>query len=234
MPIGEALLRETMDVLRCSFGQVFGMTEISGAATFLEPQDHDLARPHLLRSVGRPYPGMEIEIRGPDRRVLACEEHGEIWIRSPTRMLGYWRLPEVTAQALVDGWYATGDGGHLDAEGYLYLTDRIKDMIVSGGENVYPAEVEEMLRSHPAVLDAACVGMAHAVWGECVVAIIESRPGIPATEESLREFARARIAHYKCPKRYVFTGALPRTASGKVRRAELRAALGPAGDITPP
>ena len=176
MTIGAGLLRETMELLGCSFGQFFGMTEITGAATFLPPEDHDLARPHLLGSVGKAYPGMSIEIRGPDRRVLASGEHGEIWIRSPTRMHGYWRLPDATAQALVDGWYATGDGGYLDADGYLYLTDRIKDMIVSGGENVYPAEVEEMLRAHPAVLDAACVGIPDPAWGECVTAMVELRP----------------------------------------------------------
>jgi acyl-CoA synthetase (AMP-forming)/AMP-acid ligase II len=225
MTIGAGLLRETMELLGCSFGQFFGMTEITGAATFLPPEDHDLTRPHLLGSVGKAYPGMSIEIRGPDRRVLATGEHGEIWIRSPTRMQGYWRLPDATAQALVDGWYATGDGGYLDAEGYLYLTDRIKDMIVSGGENVYPAEVEEMLRAHPAVLDAACVGIPDPAWGECVTAMVELRPGHSASAEELRDFAKTRIAGYKCPKQFHFTSALPRTASGKVKRAELRLRL---------
>jgi acyl-CoA synthetase (AMP-forming)/AMP-acid ligase II len=225
MAIGAGLLRESMNLLGCSFGQFFGMTEITGAATFLCPQDHDLARPHLLASVGKAYPGMSIEIRAPDRRVLNTGEHGEIWIRSPTRMLGYWRLPDATQQAIVDGWYATGDGGYLDADGYLYLTDRIKDMIVSGGENVYPAEVEEMLRAHPAVLDAACVGIPHDVWGERVTAMVELRPGHTATQEDLREFARARIAGYKCPKEFHVIASLPRTASGKVKRAALRLAL---------
>jgi acyl-CoA synthetase (AMP-forming)/AMP-acid ligase II len=225
MTMGVGLLRETMDLLGCSFGQFFGMTEITGAATFLGPQDHDLARPHLLKSVGKPYPGMSIEIRDADRRVLNSGDHGEIWIRSPTRMLGYWQLPDATHEALVDGWYATGDGGYLDAEGYLYLTDRIKDMIVSGGENVYPAEVEEMLSAHPAVLAAACVGVADPVWGESVAAVVELRPGCCATAAELRAFARARIATYKCPKQFHFVAALPRTASGKVKRAELRAGL---------
>jgi acyl-CoA synthetase (AMP-forming)/AMP-acid ligase II len=225
MTMGASLLRESMDVFGCSFGQFFGMTEITGAATFLGPRDHDLARPHLLKSVGKPYPGMSIEIRGPDRRVLKVGEHGEIWIRSPTRMLGYHRLPDATQEALVDGWYATGDGGYLDAEGYLYLTDRIKDMIVSGGENVYPAEVEEMLRAHPAVLDAACIGVAHPVWGESVTAVVELRSGHTVTAETLREFSRSRIAGYKCPKQFHFAMSLPRTASGKVKRAELRAGL---------
>ena len=225
MTIGAGLLRETMELLGCSFGQFFGMTEITGAATFLPPRDHDPARPHLLASVGKAYPGMSIEIRAPDRRVCNAGEHGEIWIRSPTCMLGYWRLPEATQQAVVDGWYATGDGGYLDAEGYLYLTDRIKDMIVSGGENVYPAEVEEMLRTHPAVLEAACVGAPHPVWGESVTAIVELRPGRSATETELRDFSRAHIAGFKCPKQFLFLPTLPRTASGKVKRAELRRSL---------
>ena len=224
MTMGARLLGETMEIMGCSFGQFFGMTEITGAATFLGPSDHDLERPNLLNSVGKPYPGMSIEIRGPDRRTLEWGEPGEIWIRSPTQMLGYWRLPDATREAIVDGWYATGDGGYLDREGYLYLTDRIKDMIVSGGENVYPAEVEEMLRAHPAVLDAACVGLAHPVWGESVTAVVELRPGQDASAEQLREFARSRIAAFKCPKQFHFA-TLPRTASGKVKRAALRADL---------
>ena len=222
MAMGEGLLREAMRVFRCAFGQFFGMTEITGAATFLRPDEHDLARPHLLRSVGKPYPGMSLEIRGPDRRVLKTDEYGEVWIRSPTCMLEYYRLPQATRAAIVDGWYATGDGGHLDQQGYLYLTDRIKDMIVSGGENVYPAEVEETLRSHPSVLDAACVGVANALWGECVVAIVELRAGATVSEETLKAFAHSRIAGFKCPKEFYFIDALPRTASGKVKRAELR------------
>jgi acyl-CoA synthetase (AMP-forming)/AMP-acid ligase II len=232
MTMGAGLLRETMDLLGCSFGQFFGMTEITGAATFLGPQDHDLTRPHLLKSVGKAYPGMAIEIRGADRRVLQIGEPGEIWIRSPTRMLGYWRLPDATREALVDGWYATGDGGYLDDEGYLYLTDRIKDMIISGGENIYPAEVEEMLRAHPAVLDIACVGVVHPVWGESVAAVVEVRPGHSVTEEQLREFARSRIAAFKCPRQFHFATALPRTASGKVKRAELRANLTSSHPVT--
>jgi acyl-CoA synthetase (AMP-forming)/AMP-acid ligase II len=166
---------------------------------------------------------MSVEIRDPGRRVLRPDEHGEIWIKSPTQLLGYWKLPDSTREAVVDGWYASGDGGYLDGQGYLFLTDRIKDMIVSGGENIYPAEVEEALRGHAAVLDVACVGVQDAHWGEIVAAIVELRPGSSVTEEDLRAFARERIAGFKCPKRIFFAGTLPRTASGKVKRAELRA-----------
>lgn len=224
MPIGERLLRDAMQVFGCSFIQYFGMTENTGSATYLGPEDHDLARPHLLNSVGRPYPGMSLQIRGPDRGVLKAGEPGEIWVKSPTQLTAYWKLPEKTREAVIDGWYATGDGGYLDAEGYLFLTDRIKDMIVSGGENVYPVEVEEVLRRHPAVLDAAVIGIPDARWGEAVATVVELRPGKSVTEDELRTFAREHIAGFKCPKLLRFAASLPRTASGKVKRAELRTA----------
>jgi acyl-CoA synthetase (AMP-forming)/AMP-acid ligase II len=222
MAMSESLLRETLTAFRCSLVQFFGMTEIAGSATFLSPRDHDLAKPQLLTSVGKPYPGMSLEIRGPDRKVLSRNAHGEIWIKTPTVMLGYNNLPEKTAEALVDGWYATGDGGYLDDEGYLRLTDRIKDMIVSGGENVYPAEVEEALRCHPAVLDAAVVAVADERWGEMVSAAVELRPQASVTVAELMQFARGRIAAFKCPKLVEFIDKLPRTVSGKVQRAEVR------------
>ena len=222
MAIGESLLREAIEILGCTFGQWFGMTENTGPVTYLDPQDHDLNRPRLLNSVGKPYPGMSLEIRATDRRVLGRGEHGEIWVRSPTTMLGYWNKPEKTSEVLQDGWYATGDGGYLDDDGFLYLTDRIKDMIVSGGENVYPAEVEEALRQHPAVLDAAVIAIPDRRWGEAVAAIVELRPGQQTSVDELDRFARTRIAAYKCPKHVRFIDTLPRTASGKVRRVELR------------
>lgn len=225
MPIGASLLDELMQVFNCPLVQYFGMTENTGSATILGPGSHDLARPHLLKSVGKPYPGMAVEIRAPDRSVLKVGEPGEIWIHSATRMLGYWNLPAKTAEALVDGWYASGDGGYLDEEGHLFLTDRIKDMIVSGGENVYPVEVEEALRRHPAILDAAVVGLPDERWGEVVVAAVELRPGHALDEDALREFAKTQIAGYKCPKRVHAVAALPRTASGKVQRALVRERL---------
>lgn len=222
MPIGESLLRDAIAIIGCSFGQYFGMTENTGSATYLDPWDHDPARPHLLQSVGKPYNGMSVEIRGPDRSVCRAGEHGEIWIRSPTALKGYWNLPDKTREALVEGWYASGDGGYLDGEGYLYLTDRIKDMIVTGGENVYPAEVEEALRRHPAILDAAVIGVPDERWGEAVTGVIELRPGTFVDVTTLQAFVRCHLAGYKCPKKIVFKSPLPRTASGKVKRAELR------------
>lgn len=224
MVMSERLLRDTMKIFGCSFGQFFGMTELTGTATFLAPRDHDLAHPHRLKSLGRPLAGMSLEIRGLDRQVLAPGEHGEIWIKTPTLMTGYWQMPGKTAEVIVDGWYATGDGGYLDEDGFLYLTDRIKDMIVSGGENVYPAEVEEAFRQHPAVLDAAVIGLPDERWGEAVVAVIELRPDLHPNIDDLSTFIRARIAGYKCPKMVRF-GTLPRTASGKVQRGKLRELL---------
>jgi acyl-CoA synthetase (AMP-forming)/AMP-acid ligase II len=222
MAMSESLLRATLEIFNCAFVHFFGMTEITGSATFLSPKDHDLARPHLLQTVGKPYHGVSVEIRSPDGRVVEHGINGEIWIKTPTMMLGYNNLPEKTAEAIVDGWYASGDGGVLDAEGYLHLTDRIKDMIVSGGENVYPAEVEEALRRHPSVLDAAVVAVPDEKWGEMVAAAIELRPGTAVAPTDLQSFARRQIAAYKCPKLVRFVERLPRTASGKVQRAEVR------------
>jgi acyl-CoA synthetase (AMP-forming)/AMP-acid ligase II len=192
-PIGAKLLNDAMTVLGCGFGQHFGMTEITGSATFLGPAFHDLERPGLMNSVGRALPGV-----------------------------GYWNRPDATAEALKDGWYRTGDGGRLDADGFLYLTDRIKDMIVSGGENVYPAEVEEALRRHPAVLDAAVIGLPDERWGESVTAIVECRPGETLADGELLAFMRQQVAGYKCPKRVELVLALPRTASGKIQRARAK------------
>lgn len=221
MPMSETLLREAMELFHCKFGQFFGMTEVAGTATYLPPDQHDLARPQLLKSVGRPIAGMSLEIRDAERRVLGLGQPGEIWIKAPTLMQGYWGQPEKTAEAVVDGWYATGDGGYLVEGGFLYLTDRIKDMIVSGGENIYPIEVEEVLLQHPSVLAAAVVGVPDERWGELVVAVLELRPGQQVSEDELRSHVRDRIASYKCP-RIIRFDALPRTASGKVQRGLLR------------
>ncbi|KPF81127.1 hypothetical protein IP78_05635 [Brevundimonas sp. AAP58] len=217
------LLDRSVDTLGCRFLQYYGMTEVSGSVTVLGPDFHDTGRPHLLRSVGRPLPGFTIEIRGPETEPVAIGTPGEIWIRGPSVTQEYWGRPEATAEALIDGWYRSGDGGRLDEEGFLYLTDRIKDMIVSGGENVYPAEVEAALREHPAVSDCAVFGLPHPTWGEGVTAAVELRPDQTVTAEDLIAFARTSLAAYKIPRRIEFGEVLPRTASGKVQRGALRA-----------
>jgi acyl-CoA synthetase (AMP-forming)/AMP-acid ligase II len=222
MPMDAVLLEAALEKIGCRFLQYYGMTEATGSITLLQPRDHDLARPLLLRSVGQPLPGFTIEIRDAEKQVLAIHQAGEIWVRGPGIMLGYWRQPEATAAVLEDGWYRTGDGGMLDGQGYLFITDRIKDMISSGGENIYPAEVEAVLRQHPAVLDCAVFGLPHEKWGEAVTAAVELRPGFGATQEELIAFARTLLAGYKIPRRVEIGVSLPRTASGKVQRAMLR------------
>ncbi len=209
----------------CRFAQYFGMTETSGTVTFLPPKNHDPAHPELLGSVGAALPGYTIEIRDADGKPLPTGQAGEIWIKTQTVMLGYWNRPDATAEALVDGWYRSGDGGYVDAGGYLFLTDRIKDMIVSGGENVYPAEVEAVLRLHPAIKDLVIVGAKDPVWGECVTAVVEWKEGQATTVEELRAFGVKQIAGYKLPKRLYSVAALPRTATGKLQRAEVRKRL---------
>lgn len=220
--MSEQLLEEAIAVLGCEFGQYYGMTEAGGTVTYLSPSDHDPQRPHLLKSVGRPQCAMAVEIRDAQGSVLAANQPGEIWVHTPSLMAGYWRLPEATRGATVSGWYRTGDGGYLDNDGYLYLTDRIRDMIVSGGENIYPAQVEEALRKHPAVREVAVVGVPDKHWGERVIAFVERRDGMQLEADALIAFARQNIAGYKCPKTIHFVDALPRTALGKVQRAVVR------------
>ncbi|WP_172808101.1 class I adenylate-forming enzyme family protein [Croceicoccus mobilis] len=218
------LLEKSVDRLGCRFLQYYGMTEIGGSATVLQPEDHDTSRPHLLRSVGRPMPGVTIEIRDPETgRRLPVDTPGEIWLASPSLFSSYWKRPEDTEKAMEGDWYKSGDGGRIDADGYLFLTDRIKDMVVSGGENVYPAEVESVLRQHPAILDCAVFGLPHPKWGEGVTAGLELRPGMAVTSEEVIAFARQSLAAYKVPRRIEIGVTLPRTAAGKVQRGKLRA-----------
>jgi long-chain acyl-CoA synthetase len=226
-PIAEDLLVKCMERFGCDFAQVYGMTETTGAITRLEPADHDPTGPrqHLLRSAGKPLPGVELRIIDPDTGSDAgVGEVGELWTRSGYNMAGYWEKPEETAATLLDdGWLRTGDAGYLDEEGYLYLHDRIKDMIVSGGENVYPAEVENVLVAHPALADAAVIGVPSEKWGETVKGIVVRAPGTEATPEEIIAFCRERLAHYKCPTSIDFTDVLPRNPSGKILKRELRA-----------
>lgn len=212
----------------CGFAQYYGMTEMCGSVTFLPPKEHCLDKPERLRSVGRPLAGFELEIRDPDGRALGPHQAGEIFARSPTRMLGYWHQPEASAEVLLpDGWYRTGDGGYVDEKGYLFLTDRIKDMIISGAENIYPAEVEAAVRLHPAVQEVVVVGVPDAQWGETVCAVVELRPNARLSIEELREFARQRIAGYKLPRQLRVVEQLPRTATGKLQRGAVRKQLAP-------
>ena len=214
----------------CDFAQVYGLTETTGAITSLMPADHDPDGPraNLLRSAGRPFDHVELRIVDTDTgRDLPVGGVGEVWTRSDQNMLGYWNKPEETAAALTDdGWFRTGDAGWLDEEGFLFLHDRIKDMIVSGGENVYPAEVENALLAHPDVADAAVIGVPDERWGETVKGIVVRATGAPDDDHVLAAdimaATRARLAHYKCPTSIDFVDALPRNPSGKVLKRELR------------
>ncbi len=221
-PMPADLLREAMRVFGCGFVQMYGMTETAGTIVALPPEDHDPGS-QRLGSVGLPLPGVEIAIRGADGQHTAAGQVGEIVTRSVANMQGYFLQPEATAETLdAEGWLRTGDAGYLDKQGYLYLRDRVKDMIITGGENVYPAEVEAALRDHPAIADVAVIGVPDEKWGESVCAIVVAHTDAPPDSQSIAKWARERIAGYKCPKHIEFVSALPRNASGKVLRRELR------------
>ena len=224
-PITEKVLTQGIERFGCEFVQVYGLTETTGAITQLDGVDHDpVDRPHLLRSCGKPYPWVEIRIvdaeTGDDR---GAGEIGEVWTRSRQNMAGYWNNPKATAEAIdADGWFRTGDAGYVDEEGFLYLHDRVKDMIVSGGENVYPAEVENALMKHPDVADVAVIGVPDEKWGEAVKAIVVPASGSTPTQDELITFCREHLAGFKLPKSVDFAEALPRNPSGKLLKRELR------------
>jgi acyl-CoA synthetase (AMP-forming)/AMP-acid ligase II len=221
-PIPAALLKECIDVFKCGFVQLYGMTETCGTIVALPPEDH-IEGLDRMRSAGKALPGVEIAIIDADGKPLAAGEVGEIATRSGSNMVGYWNLPEATAKTLQsDGWLRTGDAGYMDKDGYLYIHDRIKDMIISGGENIYPAEVESALCDHPDVAEAAVVGIPDDKWGEAVKAIVVMKPGKSATATDIINFTRTRIAGFKTPKTVDFIEALPRNPSGKILRRNLR------------
>jgi acyl-CoA synthetase (AMP-forming)/AMP-acid ligase II len=205
--------------------QVYGMTEQSGAVSLLPPEDH--AKPavaHRLVSAGKPMTGVEIEIRDPATgEHVATGAPGELWVRSEQRMGGYWGKPEATAAAFTpDGWLRSGDGGFMDADGYIYITDRIKDLIISGGENIYPAEIERVLAEHPALQDVAVIGVPDERWGEVPKAVVVLRPGASIDPNEVIAWCRERIAGFKCPKTIDVVAALPRNATGKILKKDLR------------
>jgi acyl-CoA synthetase (AMP-forming)/AMP-acid ligase II len=223
-PMPVALLQECMDVFGCAFCQQYGMTETTGTIVYLPPEDHDPKGAKRMASAGVPMPGVELRVVDAEGRPLGPNETGEICSRSVANMVGYWGNAAATAATVdADGWLRTGDAGYLDEDGYLFIQDRIKDMICSGAENIYPAEVENAIHGHPHVAEVAVIGVPDETWGEAVKAIVVPKPGITPDAESIIAHARERIAHYKAPKSVdVRADALPRSASGKILRRELR------------
>lgn len=205
------------------FVQVYGQTELCGAVTALSDDDHrDAARPQLRLSAGKAVQGCEIRIVDPDSGAeLPAGRSGEVWVRSNQNMSGYLNRAEATAETITaDGWVRTGDVGHLDADGYVYIEDRLKDMIITGGENVYGPEVESVLIEHPAVVDAAVIGVPDDFWGESVKAIVVADGDVDAAD--VIEFCRRHLAGFKCPRTVDFVTELPRNASGKILKTQLR------------
>jgi long-chain acyl-CoA synthetase len=223
-PITEAVLVEGMEVFGCDFIQAYGLTETTGAVTVLAPEDHDPGGPRaeLLRSCGRPVANHEVAII--DAESLEPVEEGtvgEIWIRGPQIMRSYWKNPDATAEAIrEDGWFRTGDAGYT-VDGYLFIHDRVKDMIISGGENVYPAEIENVLMQHEGIADAAVIGVPSERWGETVKAIV-TRADDSLTEQDVMEHCRRNLAGYKCPTSVDWMDVIPRNPSGKILKVELR------------
>jgi len=205
----------------------YGLTEACPVVSSNLPCNHSASAraSGLSRSVGRGGLGLQVKIVDPQGQEVPRGTVGEIIVRGPNVMQGYWNKPEETAQAVRNGWLYTGDGAYMDEQGYLFIVDRLKDMIVSGGENIYSAEVENVLARHPAVAQCAVIGIPHAQWGEAVHAVVVRQSGAQVDEDQLRRHCRAFIAGYKCPKSIEFRETLPLSAAGKVLKRELRAAF---------
>ncbi|MHB1548308.1 MAG: AMP-binding protein, partial [Acidimicrobiales bacterium] len=223
-PMPTALLERLMRALPdVDLYQGYGMTENCGLLTALGPEEHRRGG-DVLRSAGRPLPGSVVSIQDEQGRPLPPGETGEVCARAGNYMREYWNRPGETEVAFRGGWYHTGDVGYVDADGYVYLVDRVKDMIVTGGENVYSAEVENAVASHPAVAQVAVIGIPSERWGEEVLAIVVAKPGVSVTEDEVKAWARERIAGYKVPKRVELRAEpLPLSGAMKVLKRELRA-----------
>jgi acyl-CoA synthetase (AMP-forming)/AMP-acid ligase II len=229
-PITDAVLIDAMRTFKCDFLQVYGLTETTGAITYLRSIDHDPDGPrkYLLRAAGKAGVGVALRIVDSARGADCMDgEVGEVWIRSRQNMAGYWRNDPATTQAFPEGrdarggWFRSGDAGYL-RDGFLFIHDRIKDMIISGGENIYPAELENMLMQHPAIADCAVIGVPDEQWGEAVKACVVLRKNLAASAAEIIAFSRERMAHFKCPKSVEFLDTLPRNPSGKLLKYVLR------------
>ena len=224
-PITQDVLVKSMEQFDCGYLQVYGLTETTGGVTQLDFEDHDPGGPreHLLRSAGKVIRGVELRIVDPDTgEDMPDGQVGEVWIRSAQVMKGYWNQPEATAESIdEDGWFRSGDAGYLE-DGFMFIHDRVKDMIVSGGENVYPAEVENALMGHEGIADVAVVGVPDDRWGEVGKAFVVPAGDTAPSAEEVIAFARERLAGFKCPASVEFLEAIPRNPSGKILKRELR------------
>jgi long-chain acyl-CoA synthetase len=228
-PISPELQGRALARFQCELAQFYGMTETAPTVTHCTPEDHRRGaageEPYRtrLRSMGAPVPGVQVQIRDADGAEVPSGEIGEVWVRGPNVMLGYWQRPEATAAALVEGWYRSGDAAYADGDGYLYMVDRLKDMIITGGENVYSVEVEAALAEHPAVLEAAVFGVPDPRWGEAVQAVVVAADGARPTVAELIAHCRERLAGFKVPREIELRDApLPKSGPGKVLKRELR------------
>jgi acyl-CoA synthetase (AMP-forming)/AMP-acid ligase II len=225
-PTPPALVRQAKERLQCDLMHIYGLTEVTGGwVSFLTPKDHARAfseKPALLPSCGRPGLHFEVSIRDPYGQILPCGEHGEIWLKTDTMMKGYLHLPKQTAEVLKDGWFRTNDIGRMDEEGYLYLTDRQKFLIISGAANVFPSAVEAVLAEHPLISEAAVVGIPHPEWGEAVVAAVKLMPSAKLASEELIAFCKERLGRWEVPKYIEFDQELPKGITGKLDKKKLQ------------
>jgi acyl-CoA synthetase (AMP-forming)/AMP-acid ligase II len=225
-PISVPLLQKTTEVFACDLIQGYGLTEATGALTYLNEYDHEKAlagQAHLLESAGKPAVGTKVRICDDDGNEVPRCTVGEIVAKGPQVMKGYWNDTAATDKVLnAEGWLRTGDAGMMDDEGYVYLKDRIKDMIVSGGENIYPVEVENALAEHSDILECAVIGVPDVKYGETVMAVCVLRKGVTLTADEVIAHCRQHIGGYKVPRKVSFLDELPRNASGKVLKRVLR------------
>ena len=219
-PIADDTIIKAKEIMQCDLFQVYGLTETTGAITIMMPEDHDPKR-GKLRSCGKALKGVELKVVDENGKELKTGEIGQVISKSDLNMKGYWNKPDATKESIVDGWFYSGDAGYFDEENYLFIHDRVKDMIVSGGENIYPAEVENALMSHEKILDAAVVGIPDEKWGEAVKAFVVLSDS-SLDEDQIISYTRTKIAGYKCPRSINFISELPRNPSGKILRRELR------------
>jgi acyl-CoA synthetase (AMP-forming)/AMP-acid ligase II len=218
-PISPDLLRRSLETFKCRFSQIYGLTETSGPFTALTHEHHAGER---LLSCGRPMFGAQARVVDANDRDLPPYEIGEILYRGESLMTGYWNRPTETEDVMRGGWFHSGDAGFIDEDGFIFIKDRIKDMIVSGSENIYPAEVEAVLAGHPDIVEVAVIGIPDARWGEAVKAVVVKRAGTGLTGETLIAWTRDKLAGYKRPRSVDFVDALPRNASGKLLKRKLR------------